>query len=100
MGMSCLQLQSQCEHCPHPDVQDETGEEKGRDTGHLDGGKRETPVSSDEPHITWLGGTGVVLHVPRSQRHSDGLFTSEYSKMRGNAQVQKFIQNLMGHKRR
>nr|P01280.1 RecName: Full=Secretin [Gallus gallus] len=27
--------------------------------------------------------------------HSDGLFTSEYSKMRGNAQVQKFIQNLM-----
>ncbi|PKU32444.1 glucagon family neuropeptides-like [Limosa lapponica baueri] len=35
----------------------------------------------------------------RSQRHSDGLFTSEYSKMRGNAQVQKFIQNLMGRKR-
>lgn len=36
----------------------------------------------------------------RSQRHSDGLFTSEYSKMRGNAQVQKFIQSLMGRKRR
>ncbi|OXB70131.1 UNVERIFIED_CONTAM: hypothetical protein H355_000024, partial [Colinus virginianus] len=36
----------------------------------------------------------------RTQRHSDGLFTSEYSKMRGNAQVQKFIQNLMGRKRR
>uniref|UniRef100_A0A8C3L599 Glucagon / GIP / secretin / VIP family domain-containing protein n=1 Tax=Chrysolophus pictus TaxID=9089 RepID=A0A8C3L599_CHRPC len=35
----------------------------------------------------------------RTQRHSDGLFTSEYSKMRGNAQVQKFIQNLMGRKR-
>lgn len=42
----------------------------------------------------------VVFSCCRTQRHSDGLFTSEYSKMRGNAQVQKFIQNLMGRKRR
>ncbi|KFO26394.1 Secretin [Fukomys damarensis] len=43
-----------------------------------------------------LGGPAAHPALPRAARHSDGTFTSELSRLRDSAQLQRLLQGLVG----
>ncbi|KAI4530299.1 hypothetical protein MG293_020155 [Ovis ammon polii] len=46
-----------------------------------------------------LGGCAARPAPPRAPRHSDGTFTSELSRLRDSARLQRLLQGLVGKRR-
>ncbi|XP_054999162.1 secretin isoform X2 [Sorex araneus] len=46
-----------------------------------------------------LGGAAARPGPPRPPRHSDGMFTSELSRLRESAHLQRLLQGLVGRRR-